>query len=71
MEATTPPPRVGVLCCAAGGGGGGLSEVSRVRPRVPHLQRNPQHAAERGRGVAASQTPPPPWTAPSEGAVGV
>lgn len=40
-----------VCVCATGGGGRGLSAVSWVRTWVPHLQRNPQHAAERRRGV--------------------
>ena len=42
---------VSVSVSATGGGGGGLSAVSWVRTRVPHLQRNPQHAAEWRRGV--------------------
>lgn len=34
-----------------GGGDGGLPAVPRVRTRVPDFQGNPQHAAERRRGV--------------------
>lgn len=41
--------------CVAGGGDWGLPAVSRIGTRVPDLQRNPQHAAERGRGVAAAE----------------
>lgn len=39
-------------CVGAGGGDGGQSEVSRIGARVPHHQRNPQHATEWRRGVA-------------------
>lgn len=51
------PPRLFWVVCVAGGGDRGLSAVPWIRTRVPDLQRNPQHAAERRRGVEGIRHP--------------
>lgn len=56
--------------CVAGGGDRGLPAVSWIGTRVPDLQRNPQHAAERRRGIDGAERDLP-LNRHSDGIVGI